>query len=99
MSIIEFNDISNHNITVSFTAGCDIPFNVDYQLLNKSALISPNKAGSGKAAYPTGTHVNIHIVYVLIVSIFNDNVTQDALHIFIWKIFLERFTTKNSSES
>ena len=41
------------------SAGCDIPFNVDFNLLNKSALLSPNKAGSGKAAYPTGTHVTL----------------------------------------
>ena len=46
------------------SAGCDIPFNVDFNLLNRSALLSPNKAGSGKAAYPTGTHVIIVTIIV-----------------------------------
>ncbi|KAL5257730.1 hypothetical protein ACHWQZ_G012598 [Mnemiopsis leidyi] len=41
------------------SAGCDIPFNVDFNLLNKSALLPPNNAGSGKAAYPTGTHLTV----------------------------------------
>ena len=42
-----------------FLAGCDIPFNLEFNLLNRSALLAPNKAGSGKAPYPTGTHVTM----------------------------------------